>query len=49
MLVQFANWFMVHSTTMMLLIFVLLAAAAYLPGRRAKMRQYANIPLQDDR
>ena len=49
MITQFAQWFQVHSTTIMMLGSVVIAVAAYLPGRKSRMEQYAQIPLRDDR
>jgi cbb3-type cytochrome oxidase subunit 3 len=42
------RWLSDHSGVPMLLVFLVLVAGAYWPGRRAKLEHHAQIPLRDD-
>lgn len=47
-LMQMATWFQAHSVLGALALFGVIAIGAYWPGRRARMQNYAMIPLKDD-
>ena len=49
MLMDLVMWLMAHSIVFVGAVFLLLIAATFWPGRRAKFQRDAMIPLQDDR
>ena len=49
MLMDIIVWLMAHSIVLVGLVFLLLLATTYWPGRRARFERDAMIPLRDDR
>lgn len=47
-LIDVAHWFQAHSILVMLAIFIVIAAWAYLPSRKRSMERFARIPLEDE-
>ncbi len=47
-LLGFANWLEHYSVVGMTFVFVVIVAATYWPGRKAKIEQLGQIPLGDD-
>ena len=49
MVMNIVLWLMAHSIVFVGLVFLLLLATIYWPGRRARFERDAMIPLRDDR